>query len=118
MYIRAKRLKSTYFVTCEPTETVQSFKIRLAGMLGRGKDYIKEMRLSVPNKTGDGYNTLEDTGILEQLGVVDDAVVYLTLWMQGNPNAADGTWESVNVPEFEPLGDEEVGGDDKGKTVV
>ncbi|KAJ3211485.1 AMP deaminase [Dinochytrium kinnereticum] len=114
-----KRLKSTYFVSAEPSESVQALKIRLAAMLGRGRDYVKEMRLSVPNKAGDGHNTLEDNGILEQLALVDDAVVYLTLWMQGNPNPADGSWESVNVPEFEPLGDEgDMAVDEKGKSAA
>ncbi|KAJ3103013.1 hypothetical protein HDU97_010451 [Phlyctochytrium planicorne] len=116
MYIRVKRLKATYFITIEEADTVLALKSKVASTIGKGREALKDIRLSVLNKTGDAYNTLEDSGILEQLGIVDDSVVYLTLWMPGNPNAADGAWESVSVPEFEPLGEEvDMTVDDKGK---
>ncbi|KAJ3104671.1 hypothetical protein HDU96_008852, partial [Phlyctochytrium bullatum] len=96
--------------------TVLSVKQRLATILGKGREFLKEMRLLSPGKPGEPYNVLEDSGVLEQLGISEDdkrAVICIESLLAGT---AEGAWESVNVPDFEPLGDEsEAVPDDKGK---
>jgi hypothetical protein len=80
MYLRIKRLKATYFLTVEPNDTVLSAKNKLAQILGQSKD-VKDIRLQVAGKASGTYMPLEDTSILEQVGLVDDAEVYLSFWM-------------------------------------
>ncbi|KAI8805836.1 hypothetical protein BJ742DRAFT_741054 [Cladochytrium replicatum] len=116
IYLRVKRKKTTYFIEIAPTDTVLSLKNRLATVLSPTDP--KDMRLLVPTKTQSQqpnsqqqnsqqqYSSLEDSGVLEQLGIVDDQIVYVVLWVSNESNAAEGSWEAVDVPEFEPLNDD------------
>ncbi|KAJ3071626.1 hypothetical protein HDU98_005021 [Podochytrium sp. JEL0797] len=131
--LRAKRLKQTFFVSVESSDTVLTVKTRLAAMVGKPKE-AKDFRLSVPAaapapvaaapvaannanaKTDPAlpkppvYASLEDAGVVEQLGLADDAVVYFTYWLG---EGQDGSWENVQIVDFEPLDDAEE--DVKGK---
>ncbi|KND00144.1 uncharacterized protein SPPG_04485 [Spizellomyces punctatus DAOM BR117] len=120
MYLRVKRQKTTWFVEAQPQDTVQQLKTKLATTLNREKD-AKDLRLQVPGKQPGTYSPLDDTAVLEQIGLVDDAVVYLSFWIAGQSNPSDGKWEPVEVPDFEPLNDEEgveEGGSGKGKAAA
>ncbi|KAJ3196584.1 hypothetical protein HK101_008376 [Irineochytrium annulatum] len=130
MCLRVKRQKTTIFVNVEPTDSVMSLKLKLAQILGRGREGAKDLRLQTLGKTPDVYNTLEDSGILEQLSVTDDGILYMTYWISGNrmdlanalvafcnayavyfhphkPAPASGAWEPVNVPSYEDLNEED-----------
>ena len=45
------------------------------------------------------FIVLEDDHKLDQMGILDDSVVYLTV-------SEDGKWETVNIPEYAPLEEE------------
>ncbi|KAI8818898.1 uncharacterized protein EV422DRAFT_535840 [Fimicolochytrium jonesii] len=131
MYLRVKRQKTIYFLECTPQDSIGSLKTKLAhGPLNREKD-PKDLKFFVatapraeaaPAKgtakadaKGDpaptpGYAGLEDAALLEQLGLVDDSVVYLAYWVPGE-GSGTGAWEPVQVPEFESLHEEEGGHD-------
>ncbi|KAJ3211467.1 hypothetical protein HDU82_005825 [Entophlyctis luteolus] len=51
------------------------------------------------------YSALDDSAILEQLGLVDDGVVFFTFWL--GDDSGGGSWEQVSVPEVEPLDDDD-----------
>ncbi|KAI8807634.1 hypothetical protein BJ742DRAFT_811348 [Cladochytrium replicatum] len=112
IYLRVKRRKTTYFVEIPPTDTVLALKNKLATALSTQTE-PKDMRLLVTSKAQSQqpnnqqqYSSLEDSGVLEQLGIIDDQIVYLVLWVANENNAAEGAWEPVDVPEFEPLNDD------------
>jgi hypothetical protein len=80
-YIRVRRGKATYFLTCEPTDTVLACKGKLAGVLGKTKDAVKDMRLQMAGKATNVYLPLEDVAVLEQLNLGNDSVVYLSFFV-------------------------------------
>ncbi|KAJ3036645.1 hypothetical protein HDV00_002469 [Rhizophlyctis rosea] len=110
IYLRVKRNKTIWFVEATPQDTVGQLKQKLSTILNREK-LPKDMRLQVkqpaakPN-TPPTWAPLEDTGILEQLGLENDGEVFLSFWIPGEPNPADGKWEPVEVPEFDPLNED------------
>ncbi|KAJ3019095.1 UNVERIFIED_CONTAM: hypothetical protein HDU68_010827 [Siphonaria sp. JEL0065] len=84
--LRAKRLKQTFFVSAETSDSVFALKTKLAHMIGRKE--AKDLRLQVLQTTGSDPKdskqtlaTLEDQPLLEQLGLVDDSVLYFTYWL-------------------------------------
>ncbi|KAJ3057296.1 hypothetical protein HK097_009249 [Rhizophlyctis rosea] len=110
IYLRIKRQKTVFFVETTPQETVLQLKQKLFNILNREKQ-VKDMKLEVkqPGKQATApptYATLEDSAVLETLGLENDGELFLTFWIPGESNAADGKWEPVDVPEFDPLGDE------------
>ncbi|KAJ3285570.1 hypothetical protein HK104_009433 [Borealophlyctis nickersoniae] len=128
IFLRVRRHKTTYFLETDPKDTVHSLKQKLYVVLNKERD-LKDMRLLVASSagaagtaapTGKGtagaqaqaqqqqpYGPLEDSGVIEQLGLENDSVVYLVFWVSGDPNPSDGKWEPVEIPEYEPLGVEE-----------
>ena len=54
------------------------------------------MQISKLDKT---FIVLEDDHKLDQMGILDDSIVYLTF-------LEDGKWEAVNIPEYAPLEEE------------
>ncbi|KAI9090962.1 hypothetical protein DFS34DRAFT_636220 [Phlyctochytrium arcticum] len=105
IYIRIKRHKTTYFVETTPQSTIANLKTHLHTLIHRERE-PKDLRLQTQGKAAGQYSPLDDTAVLEQVGVGEDAVLYLTYWIPGQPNPADGKWEPVEVPEFEPLNEE------------
>ncbi|KAJ3321994.1 hypothetical protein HDU76_013984 [Blyttiomyces sp. JEL0837] len=102
IYLRVKRAKATYFVSCEPTDTALSFKNKVVQMMGKPKDAAKDFRLQVAGKTPNTFSPLEDSSILEQVGLSDDGVVYLTYWISDS-SPEGGSYEPVVIEEYEPL---------------
>ncbi|KAI8898646.1 hypothetical protein BC833DRAFT_620140 [Globomyces pollinis-pini] len=96
-YIRVKHQKTTLFVTAKPNESIYKVKVHLSQLLAKQKE-PKQIRLLLPSKTS-GYTTLENNSTLEQLGLVNDSVVYMVY----QDETADGGFEAVAVPEFDPL---------------
>ncbi|KAI9184180.1 hypothetical protein H9P43_003233 [Blastocladiella emersonii ATCC 22665] len=124
MTVRVKRGKATYFVQCAATDTVLALKRKVAKLVMRDP---RDLRLMVPKDKiattvdyallaqKDKLAELEDKAVLDQLGVPDDAVVFLALWIPGETNAAEGKWEAIEVPEPAPLVDPEDGPESEAK---
>ncbi|KAK6942321.1 Ubiquitin-like domain [Dillenia turbinata] len=72
MYIRVKRSKTTYFLQCDPTETILDIKQKLHALIDQP---VTDQRLIL---VGSG-EILEDSKTLAEQKVENDAVVALTL---------------------------------------
>ncbi|XP_016490561.2 uncharacterized protein LOC107810311 [Nicotiana tabacum] len=84
MYIRVKRNKSTYFIQCDPTETILQIKEKLYNLIDQP---VNDQRLILV-ATGD---VLDDSKSLADQKVENDAVVALTL------RKDDNEFEDVNI---------------------
>ncbi|KAK3437860.1 polyubiquitin [Eucalyptus grandis] len=84
MYIRVKRSKTTYFIQCEPTETILNVKEKLQNLTDQP---ATDQRLILVG-TGE---VLEDSKSLADQKVENDAVVALTL------RKDDNEFEEVNI---------------------
>ncbi|GAY48539.1 hypothetical protein CUMW_112450, partial [Citrus unshiu] len=84
MYIRVKRSKTTYFIHCDPTETILDIKQKLHALIDQP---INDQRLILVG-TGD---VLEDSKTLADQKVENDAVLALTL------RKDDNQFEDVNI---------------------
>uniref|UniRef100_A0A3Q7GLH8 Ubiquitin-like domain-containing protein n=2 Tax=Solanum subgen. Lycopersicon TaxID=49274 RepID=A0A3Q7GLH8_SOLLC len=84
MYIRVKRNKTTYFIQCDPTETVLQMKEKLSNLI----DQPANDQQLVLMPAGD---VLEDSKSLADQKVENDAVVALTL------RKDDNEFEEVNI---------------------
>ncbi|CAA0812606.1 Ubiquitin-like superfamily protein [Striga hermonthica] len=83
MYIRVKRLKTTYFLQCVPSETILQIKEKLQELID---EPVNNQRLILmPDK-----ETLDDSKSLADQKVENDAVVALTL-------RKDDEFEEVNI---------------------
>ncbi|KAF3971178.1 hypothetical protein CMV_005200 [Castanea mollissima] len=77
MYIRVKRSKTTYFIRCDPTETVLDIKEKLQVLIDQP---VNNQRLILVG-TGEA---LEDSKTLADHKVENDSVVALTLRKDDN----------------------------------
>ncbi|KAL6319397.1 hypothetical protein AAG906_014071 [Vitis piasezkii] len=84
MYIRVKRSKTTYFLQCDPTETILDVKQKLHTLIDQP---INDQRLILVG-TGE---ILDDSKTLADQKVENDAVVALTL------RKDDNEFEDVNI---------------------
>ncbi|KAL6984930.1 hypothetical protein U1Q18_018311 [Sarracenia purpurea var. burkii] len=84
MYIRVKRSKTTYFLQCDPTETILDIKQKLHALIDQP---VNDQRL-ILMATGD---VLDDLKSLADQKVENDAVVALTL------RKDDNEFEDVNI---------------------
>ncbi|XP_031247625.1 uncharacterized protein LOC116105327 [Pistacia vera] len=84
MYIRVKRSKTTYFIQCDPTETIVDIKQKLHALIDQP---VNDQRLIL---VGSG-EVLEDSKTLADQKVENDAVVALTL------RKDDNEFEDVNI---------------------
>lgn len=84
MYIRVKRLKTTYFIQCDPTETILEIKQKLHNLIDQP---VNDQRLIVV-ETGE---VLDDSKTLADQKVENDAVVALTL------RKDDNEFEEINI---------------------
>lgn len=84
MYIRVKRSKTTYFLQCDPTETVLEIKQKLLALIDQP---VSDQRLILVG-TGE---VLDDSKTLADQKVENDAVVALTL------RKDDNEFEDVNI---------------------
>ncbi|XP_062159067.1 uncharacterized protein LOC133866529 isoform X1 [Alnus glutinosa] len=84
MYIRVKRSKTTYFIRCDPTETILGIKEKLHVLADQP---VNNQRLILVG-TGE---ILEDSKTLADQKVENDAVVALTL------RKDDNEFEEVNI---------------------
>ena len=98
-YLRVKRNKTVWFVECSLAETVSKFKAKLSQFINKEKEPA-DMKLFLAGKTPGSWTALEDTSVLEQLGISDQSSVYLAF-------GDDGKFEAVSVPPFDPLHDQE-----------
>nr|XP_018629660.1 uncharacterized protein LOC104106138 isoform X2 [Nicotiana tomentosiformis] len=84
MYIRVKRNRTTYFIQCDPTETILQIKEKLYNLIDQP---VNDQRL-ILMPAGD---VLEDSKSLADQKVENDAVVALTL------RKDDNAFEDVNI---------------------
>ncbi|XP_078444061.1 ubiquitin-like superfamily protein [Wolffia australiana] len=84
MYIRVKRHKITYFVTCDPTDTVMRIKQKLQSLTDAPVDNQRLILLSTEQ-------ILDNPKTLAEQKVENDAVVALTL------KRGDGEFEKVSI---------------------
>ncbi|KAL6221535.1 hypothetical protein ACLB2K_004931 [Fragaria x ananassa] len=84
MYIRVKRSKTTYFIQCEPTETILDIKQKLQNLVDQP---VNDQRLILVS-TGE---VLDDSKTLADQKVENDGVVALTL------RKDDDEFEEVNI---------------------
>ncbi len=91
MHVRLKRQKETHYVTINPSDSVLALKKKYATPLGLTP---KNVRVMLANKT-----VLEDAQILEQIGVVNDQVLFV---VHSLPND-DAKFEDVAVVNPPPL---------------
>lgn len=87
MYIRVKRNKTTYFIQCEPTETILDIKQKLHVLIDQP---VNDQRLILMSD-GQSGQLLEDQKTLADQKVENDAVVALTL------RKDDNEFEEVNI---------------------
>lgn len=88
MFIRVKRKKTTYFIHCDPTETVLEIKQKLESLTDHPVGDQRLILLSTEQ-------VLEDTKTLAQQKVENDAGVALTLRQD------DGEFENINIEKPE-----------------
>ncbi|CAL9244014.1 Ubiquitin domain [Arabidopsis thaliana x Arabidopsis arenosa] len=86
MYIRVKRMKTTYFIQCDPTETVLDVKQKLFALI---EQPVTNQRLVLMSTE----EVLEDSKTLADQKVENDAVVALTL------RKDDNEFEDVNIAQ-------------------
>ncbi|KAG9445413.1 hypothetical protein H6P81_016753 [Aristolochia fimbriata] len=84
MYIRVKRNKTTYFLQCDPTETILDIKQKLHTLIDQP---VSSQLLLLAEKN----EVLEDSKTLAEQKVENDAVVALTL------RKDDNEFEEVNI---------------------
>ncbi|PON52813.1 Ubiquitin domain containing protein [Parasponia andersonii] len=84
MYIRVKRNKTTYFIQCEPTETILDIKQKLHVLIDQP---VNDQRLILFSSG----QVLEDLKTLADQKVENDTVVALTL------RKDDNEFEEVNI---------------------
>ncbi|KAJ7295062.1 hypothetical protein O6H91_Y214600 [Diphasiastrum complanatum] len=80
MFIRVKRKKTTYFLHCDPSETVLEIKQKLQSL---SDNHVDDQRLVLVAT----QQVLEDHKTLADQKVENDAVVALTLKIPGKPLA-------------------------------
>ncbi|TPX47371.1 hypothetical protein SeMB42_g00044 [Synchytrium endobioticum] len=118
--VRIKRHKTTYFISTSPSATIADLKQDLVRILSNSNNErsvsAASIRLYIAGKAGGSYSMVDDAATLEQLSVADDGVLYMALPLPGT-EGPDAKWEPIEVPEFEPLGDDEgeEGPEEKGK---
>ncbi|CAG7892328.1 unnamed protein product [Brassica rapa] len=86
MYIRVKRMKATYFIQCDPTETVLDVKQKLFTLIEQPVSNQRLVLLSTEE-------VLEDSKSLAEQKVENDAVLALTL------RKDDNEFEDVDIPQ-------------------
>ncbi|XP_002986416.2 ubiquitin [Selaginella moellendorffii] len=85
MFIRVKRKKTTYFLHCDPSETVLEIKQKLQAL---SENHVDDQRLIlIANKL-----VLEDHKTLADQKVENDAIVAMTLKIRET-----GDWEEVAI---------------------
>ncbi|PHT49203.1 hypothetical protein CQW23_13411, partial [Capsicum baccatum] len=84
MYIRVKRNKTTYFIQCDPTETILQIKEKLYNLIDQPAN---DQRLILMP----AGHVLEDSKSLADQNVENDAVLALTL------RKDDNEFEDVNI---------------------
>ncbi|KAA8522840.1 hypothetical protein F0562_009263 [Nyssa sinensis] len=84
IYIRVKRSKTTYFLQCDPTETILDIKQKLHALIDQP---VNDQRL-ILTESGE---VLDDSKTLADQKVENDAVVALTL------RKDDNEFEDVNI---------------------
>ncbi|CAK9190168.1 unnamed protein product [Sphagnum troendelagicum] len=93
MFIRVKRKKTTYFLHCDPSESVLETKQKLQALCDVHVD--KQRLILVEPET-----ILDEAKSLEEQQVGCDALVALTYKIQGmneETNEETNSWEEINI---------------------
>jgi hypothetical protein len=91
--LRVKRNITTYFIMCESNDTILNLKKKLLDIITPSKN-LKEIQLQIQKSSDKSFVVLEDDHKLDQMGILDDGIVYLVYLNN------DGKFEVVNVPEY------------------
>ncbi|CAM6103215.1 unnamed protein product [Calypogeia fissa] len=87
MFIRVKRKKTTYFLHCDPTETVLEIKQKIQALSDNPVDCQRLILLS-------SQLVLEDNKTLAEQKVENDAIVALCL------KISEGVWEDITIDKL------------------
>lgn len=85
MYVRVKRRKTTFFLRCEPSETVQDLKQKLESLNGQPAN---DQRLFLAATS----EMLDDSRSLAKQKIDNDAVLALAYRLKDSYD-----WEPINV---------------------
>lgn len=95
MYVRVKRRKTTFFLRCEPSETVQDLKQKLEALSGQPAE---DQRLFLASTA----EMLDDSRNLAKQKIHNDAVLALAYRLKDSYD-----WEPINVETMLEGGDME-----------
>eukprot|EP00249_Psilotum_nudum_P012858 c24010_g1_i1 orf=146-445(-) len=84
MFIRVKRKKATFFIQCDPSETVLQIKAKVQCLTDT---HVDKQRLTLVST----QSILKDAKTLAEQKVENDAIVALTL------KTENGEWEDVDI---------------------
>ncbi|KAH7420449.1 hypothetical protein KP509_13G008200 [Ceratopteris richardii] len=87
MYIRVKRKRTTYFVHCDPSDTVLNLKTKLSCLTETPPNNQRLILM-------DSYHVLDDGRTLAQQQVENNAILALTL------RKRDGYWEDIDIDMY------------------
>ncbi|KAI5080630.1 hypothetical protein GOP47_0003813 [Adiantum capillus-veneris] len=87
MYVRVKRQKTTYFVECEPSDTVLQVKSKIHALTDTP---TRNQRLILM----DSHHVLDDDRTLSQQHVENNSIIALTL------RKRNGDWEDIDIDTF------------------
>lgn len=88
MFIRVKRKKTTYFLHCDPTETILEIKQKVQTLSDNPIDCQRLILLNT-------HQVLEDSKTLADQKVENDAIVALCLKISGS-----GVWEDIMIDKL------------------
>lgn len=86
MYIRVKRRKATYFISCQPRDTILEIKNKLQALTDQSPENVQLKR---------GDLLLEDARTLEDQGVKSDEIIAMAFRVDGS------TFEDFTIVDFE-----------------
>eukprot|EP00250_Pteridium_aquilinum_P003119 c1344_g1_i1 orf=83-385(+) len=87
MYIRVKRKKTTYFIHCDPSDTILQVKTKLLTLTDTP---VRNQRLILM----DSHHVLDDARTISQQQVENNAILALTL------KKSNGEWEDIDIDRF------------------
>ncbi|CAJ1932069.1 unnamed protein product [Cylindrotheca closterium] len=89
MYLRVKRHSQTFFITCDPGDTIRHIKEQVA-IATKNELKPDDLRLLLPNKKK-GAAILKDEDTLQTLEIKSDTVLHMV------SKISDNEWEPVDV---------------------
>ncbi|GMH36217.1 hypothetical protein BSKO_04085 [Bryopsis sp. KO-2023] len=90
MYVRVKRLKTTYFLQVKPTDTILEVKQKLQEYCEQPPEFQRLLK-----QKGTSWTALDDARRLEELEIKNDEIIALCYAEE------DGSFEAVAITPHE-----------------